>query len=168
MNDQNSSFHCADNDADLSFWYTWRELATRGAIFYSMSALAGSFNGLIAYAIQKNLNGVGGFSAWEWIFLIEGIVPIGCSVLLLVFLPHHPEKKHWLITEEEQQLAIKRSSKAFNPIDAKVRINAILSPLLELRFWLLSAMYAFNHYANGSLKNFCQLSSKQVLLPHSI
>lgn len=29
----------------------------RGAIFYSTSALAGSFNGLIAYGIQKNLDG---------------------------------------------------------------------------------------------------------------
>jgi hypothetical protein len=50
---------------DLSFWYTYTELATRGAIFWSTSALAGSFNGLIAYGIVLNLDGDKGWSAWR-------------------------------------------------------------------------------------------------------
>ncbi|KAK5094686.1 hypothetical protein LTR70_003924 [Exophiala xenobiotica] len=39
----------------LSFWYPYDELATRGAIYFSMAALAGAFNGLIAYAVTQNL-----------------------------------------------------------------------------------------------------------------
>lgn len=56
----------------LSIWYKRDELAIRGAIFFSTSAIAGSFNGLIAFGIEKGLNGAGGMSAWKWIFLIEG------------------------------------------------------------------------------------------------
>lgn len=57
----------------LSLWYKRSELASRGALFFSMAALAGAFNGLIAYGIIKNLDGVHGLPAWKWIFLIEGM-----------------------------------------------------------------------------------------------
>jgi MFS family permease len=57
----------------LSFWYTSNELATRGAIFQSMTAIAGAFNGLLAYAIARDLGGYGGWAAWQWIFIVEGV-----------------------------------------------------------------------------------------------
>lgn len=50
----------------LSFWYPYNELATRGAILYSGVALAGTFNGLLAYLIETNLDGVNGWNAWQW------------------------------------------------------------------------------------------------------
>ena len=56
----------------LTLWYKRDEIALRGAIFFSMSAVAGSMNGLIAYGVVENLNGVDGRAAWRWIFLIEG------------------------------------------------------------------------------------------------
>jgi MFS family permease len=56
----------------LTFYYTRKQLATRGAIFFSMMAVAGSMNGVIAYAIQRNLNHAHGWLAWRWLFLIEG------------------------------------------------------------------------------------------------
>jgi sugar phosphate permease len=139
---------------DLSFWYTYTELATRGAIFYSTSALAGSFNGLIAYGIEKNLAGHRGWEPWQWLYLVEGVLPIGCSLILLLLLPGTPEKKHFLFTKEERELAIRRSRRAFNPEDAKLRPRFIIKPLLKPHFWLLSAIYAFNHFSVSSLSNF--------------
>jgi MFS family permease len=56
----------------LSLWYKRDELATRGAIFFGMSAIAGAFNGIIAYGIEKNLAEAGGWAPWRWLFLIEG------------------------------------------------------------------------------------------------
>jgi hypothetical protein len=50
----------------LSFWYPYTELATRGAILYSAVALAGSFNGLLAYLMESRLAGVNGWAAWQW------------------------------------------------------------------------------------------------------
>ncbi|KAF8250405.1 MFS general substrate transporter [Wilcoxina mikolae CBS 423.85] len=44
----------------LSFWYTYKELALRGAIFQSVSSLADAFNGLLSYGIAKDLGGVNG------------------------------------------------------------------------------------------------------------
>lgn len=56
----------------LSYWYKREQLATRGAIFFGMSAIAGAFNGIIAYGIGKNLDGARGWAPWRWLFLIEG------------------------------------------------------------------------------------------------
>jgi MFS family permease len=57
----------------LSFWYTYKELALRGAIFQSLASIAGAFNGLLSYGIAMSLGGKNGWSAWRWIFLIEGV-----------------------------------------------------------------------------------------------
>lgn len=56
----------------LTFWYKADEFATRGSIFFAMSAVAGTMNGLIAYGIEEHMKHVGGWLAWRWIFLIEG------------------------------------------------------------------------------------------------
>lgn len=42
------------------------------AIMFSTSAVAGAFSGLIAYGIEKNIDGAEGLAAWKWIFIIEG------------------------------------------------------------------------------------------------
>ena len=129
-------------------------MATRGAIFYSTSALAGSFNGLIAYGIQKNIDGQNGWHSWQWLYLVEGVLPMGCSFIILLLLPGTPEKRHFLFTKEEQDLAVRRSRRAFNPENPKFRPKFILKPLKKVRFWLLVAIYAFNHYSVSSLNNF--------------
>lgn len=59
----------------LSCWYRRSEIGVRCAIFLSAAALAGSFGGLLAYAISK-MDGVGGKSGWAWIFIIEGLITI--------------------------------------------------------------------------------------------
>lgn len=44
-------------------------LQTRIALFYTASALAGAFSGLLAFGIAK-MDGLGGYEGWRWIFLI--------------------------------------------------------------------------------------------------
>lgn len=45
------------------------------AIFFSAAAVAGSFGGLLAAAINK-MDGLGGRPGWAWIFILEGIVTV--------------------------------------------------------------------------------------------
>ncbi|KAM0455038.1 hypothetical protein ACHAPV_007925 [Trichoderma viride] len=54
-----------------TFWYMPKELATRIAYFYCTSALSGAFSGLLAAAIAQ-MDGIGGYEGWRWIFLLEG------------------------------------------------------------------------------------------------
>lgn len=61
----------------LSCWYTREELPLRCAFLYSGSLLSGAFGGLIAAGIVDGMAGVAGLAAWQWLFLLEGILTVG-------------------------------------------------------------------------------------------
>jgi MFS family permease len=70
----------------LSMWYTPKELATRMAIFYGANTAAGAFGGVIAYGVG-NLDYAQGWRAWQWLFLIEGVITIAGGLCTYFFLP---------------------------------------------------------------------------------
>jgi MFS family permease len=53
----------------LSSWYKRYELASRFAIYYTATAVAGAFSGLLAGLITKNLDGAHGLAGWQWLFV---------------------------------------------------------------------------------------------------
>lgn len=68
------------------------------------------FSGLIAYGVQKNLNGNLGMPSWEWYFIIEGSVTIVWGLLVAGFLPKLPEtvakRGSWLFRSEQEHSMI--------------------------------------------------------------
>lgn len=138
----------------MSFWYTYRELATRGAVFFSASSLASAFNGLISYGIAKNLNGAHGWLAWRWIFLIEGVMPIAVSALVIIFVPPTPETARFGFSKAEKILAANRAARSHNDPEAKFEWRKVLTGLLEVQFWLLAIMACAGHYCLSSFSNF--------------
>ncbi|KAI1375289.1 putative pantothenate transporter [Hypoxylon crocopeplum] len=138
----------------LSFWYQYSEYATRGAIVSSMSTLAGAFNGLIAYAIVKDLDGANGWRAWRWIFLIEGIVPIAFSFVVLFLLPSSPQHLKWGFTEEEKKHIIQRSARAHNTAEPRIKYTQIWKVMLDLHFWLFILISCGGSFCQSSLSNF--------------
>jgi MFS family permease len=53
----------------LSLWYKRDEQARRVAIFFSAATIAGTFGGILAFAIEK-LEGRAGLHGWAWIVSI--------------------------------------------------------------------------------------------------
>ena len=51
-----------------------------------------------------NLQGLGGFNSWRWIYIIEGIVTIGLSIMLLFVVPDWPTQARWLSADEKRLL----------------------------------------------------------------
>ncbi|KAK9420502.1 putative Pantothenate transporter [Seiridium unicorne] len=138
----------------LSFWYPYTELATRGAILYSSVALAGSFNGLLAYGIEGNLNGVNGWASWQWIFFIEGLIPIVWAFVVLVLLPSTPETVKWYFSKEEKEIIIRRSRAAHNTGEGKIIPRLVLKVLAQPQFWLATLIDCGAHFCTTSLSNF--------------
>jgi len=91
----------------LSCWYTRKELGLRTAFLYSGALISGAFSGLIAAGIRGNMNGALGYSAWHWLFIIEGVITIAVAFAAFFILPNFPRTTTWL-TEEERALAIWR------------------------------------------------------------
>lgn len=121
-----------------------------------MSTIAGAFNGLIAFAIVKNLDGANGWRAWRWIFLIEGIVPIAFSFIVLIFLPSSPQDTRFGFTEEEKKHIVQRSARAHNTADSeqKIRPSHIWKIMMDLHFWLFMLVGCASAFCQGSLSNF--------------
>ncbi|KAK9774533.1 putative Major facilitator superfamily (MFS) profile domain-containing protein [Seiridium cardinale] len=61
---------------------------------------AGAFSGLLAFAIA-NTNGVGGYRAWRWIFIIEGLASALAGVAAFLFMPDSPRSYGCFLTSDK-------------------------------------------------------------------
>ncbi|KAK3720122.1 hypothetical protein LTR37_003945 [Vermiconidia calcicola] len=83
----------------LTMWYAPQDLGLRQGMFFSAAALAGSFSGLLAYALAQ-MDGVGGLAGWRWIFIIEGIVTVVIGVAAFFLITDSPDKAKWLTADQ--------------------------------------------------------------------
>ncbi|EIE80286.1 hypothetical protein RO3G_04991 [Rhizopus delemar RA 99-880] len=97
----------------LSLWYTRGEQATRVALFFSCSTLAGAFGGVLAYGIMQ-MDGVGGLHGWQWIFIIEAIPTLLLAFAAYALLPDFPENSKF-INDREREVVIHRLKKDAGP-----------------------------------------------------
>lgn len=122
-----------------------------------MTSIAGAFNGIIAYAIQKNLDGHNGWRAWRWIFLIEGILPVGASVFVFFLLPKSPDSANFGFSDADRALAVVRSKRSHNNLEEKIEIKKIHQVLFSLSFWGFIVISCCAHFATSSFSNFLPL-----------
>ncbi|KAI8583857.1 hypothetical protein K450DRAFT_169011 [Umbelopsis ramanniana AG] len=138
----------------LSLWYKGSELGTRGAIFFSVSSLAGACNGLIAYGLESNFSNKPPFAPWQWLFLIEGIMSTGFAFIVLLLLPPVPENVRFGFTADEKRLAIARSVEAYNTVDAKIDKGQIIAIFKQPLIYIFMAAYSGTIVSLGSMSNF--------------
>ncbi|KAH8701746.1 retrograde regulation protein 2 [Talaromyces proteolyticus] len=93
-------------------WYGRNELGKRVGIFYSVATLSGVFSSFIAYGIQKDLTIPGKRPAWQWLFLVEGVLALAVGLIMILLLPSFPDrvKSSWLFSKQEIDWAIKRNA----------------------------------------------------------
>ncbi|KAI2623781.1 major facilitator superfamily domain-containing protein [Xylaria nigripes] len=91
----------------LSCWYTRKELGLRTALLYSGALISGAFSGLIAAGVNANLTGARGLNAWQWLFIIEGVITVGVALISIPILPNFPRTTSWL-SPQERELATLR------------------------------------------------------------
>ncbi|KAF5869736.1 putative mfs transporter protein [Botrytis fragariae] len=89
----------------ISMYYKRYELQWRLSLFFAASILSGAFGGLFAYALA-HMDGIGGYSGWRWIFIIEGLLTIvvALSFKFLGILVDWPETASFLTSSERETL----------------------------------------------------------------
>ncbi|KAJ5558581.1 hypothetical protein N7535_008797 [Penicillium sp. DV-2018c] len=90
----------------FSFWYRPRERAWRLAVFHAFNALAGAVSAFLAAAID-HLNNRGGLKSWQWVFIVEGAIPVALAFPVYFLLLTFPETSKAL-SERERYIAINR------------------------------------------------------------
>ncbi|KAK0644309.1 high-affinity nicotinic acid transporter [Cercophora newfieldiana] len=83
----------------ITQWYCRRECGFRMALFFSAATLAGAFGGILARGIAE-MSGVGGMSAWQWIFVLEGLLSILVSFTAYWAIYDYPATAKFLTTPE--------------------------------------------------------------------
>lgn len=90
----------------LSCWYRRDEFGSRAAIFFSAAAIAGSFGGLLAAAIQ-GMDGVAGIDGWAWIFILEGLLTIVIAVASFWMVHDFPDEARFLSPEDRARVLLR-------------------------------------------------------------
>jgi MFS family permease len=129
----------------FSYWYRRNEVATRLAVYYTSATLSGCFSGLIAYSVDKNLDGVAGRASWRWLFIIEGTPALAIGILIFFALPNFPEiekaKGSWLFTEEELDLAVRRTIASNNTPHERVQFSQVLASFRDPKIYFTGMIY---------------------------
>ncbi|KAI1467839.1 MFS general substrate transporter [Daldinia caldariorum] len=137
--------------------YTRKELGLRTAFLYSGALISGAFSGLISAGITQNMDGARGLGAWQWLFVIEGVITVGVSFAAFWILPNFPRTTSWL-SEEEKALAIWRLEEDIGEDDwidsehQSLWTGARLA-FADLKTWVLLFLL-FGIVASGSVTNF--------------
>ncbi|SDA02901.1 BZ3500_MvSof-1268-A1-R1_Chr11-1g03208 [Microbotryum saponariae] len=87
----------------LTSWYKRKEQSIRISIFFSAATLAGAFGGLIAHGLAQ-MDGLGGYAGWRWIFIIEGIITFVIACAAPFVMTDFPEEAKFLSLEEQQEV----------------------------------------------------------------
>lgn len=109
----------------LSFWYLKSELSLRIAAYAGMSAASGILSGVIAYGIGL-ADGHMALTAWQALFVIEGLPTIAVGVATLWILPGRPESgKSWWFTDEEQEIILSRRTRFTKNEDKGINLEQV-------------------------------------------
>lgn len=92
--------------AQLVYWYRPDEVSFRFAILGMLEPFSNVFTALITYGLGF-ADGKGNLSGWQWVFLLEGLVTVVCSLAFVMWQPNFPDDSKWL-TEEEKAFLIAR------------------------------------------------------------
>ncbi|PIG79326.1 allantoate permease [Aspergillus arachidicola] len=125
----------------IGMWYRRPDALRRYTYFFNSTTLAGAFGGLIAYGTGY-MQGMRGYGAWRWLFIIEGAVTCFVAVLAWFLISDFPEQARWL-TEAERRWIKKRMEVEHGSESAEdpIRFTDVVEVLKDYRICLGALIY---------------------------
>ena len=125
----------------IGMWYKRLEAQKRFSFFFNAASFAGAFAGLLASAIGK-MDHIRGYSAWRWIFILEGILTCVCSVAAFFLVADFPEDAKWL-TENERAFVVRRlaADSGKSGIETRITVSAVLETFKDWKMIPGALMY---------------------------
>ncbi|KAI0480765.1 major facilitator superfamily domain-containing protein [Xylariaceae sp. FL0804] len=94
----------------LTMVYKRDEMAKRTSYLMSCTSLSGAFGGLLAYGLLQ-MDGLGGYSGWRWVYLIEGAFSIVCALATWFGLPTDIREAYFLDEEERKVMQVRHEER---------------------------------------------------------
>lgn len=131
------------------------------AIFYGAAAISGAFSGLLAAAIAR-MDGLGGYEAWRWIFITEGLMTVALGLCCFFILPDSPSLSgRWLAEHEIRflnRMHQRHRGTRTRPVDDTAtrqdgrQRRVLVSVLADWQIYLQSLVFISSAVPNYALK----------------
>ena len=89
----------------MTYWFPAHRRAKIVAVFMSAIPVAGIFGNPLSGWIMDSFQSTGGWSGWQWMFIIEAVPALLVGVAVIFFLDDSIEKAKWLTADEKKYLA---------------------------------------------------------------
>jgi MFS transporter, ACS family, tartrate transporter len=122
----------------LTFWFPSHERARAVAKFMTATSLAGVVGAPLSSALLR-LDGVAGFSGWQWLFLFEGVPTVLLGLSVLFVLKDGPDVADWLTADERTWLKreLRRDEERYGAAEHHNLLDAFRLPAV----WVLAGVY---------------------------
>jgi MFS family permease len=156
----------------LAGWYRRTEFGLRAAIFFSAATVSGAFGGLLSAAIA-NMDGVGGYEGWRWIFILIGLATVCVGILSIWLCEDFPEDAKFLSPEEREFIVHRlQSDQKFSAAGEKFKWDALFKAIVDWKTWVGmmiyagvdGALYAFSIFTPTIVKQLGYTSTRANLL----
>lgn len=119
----------------LTMVYKRDELAKRTSYLVSCTALSGAFGGLLAYGLLQ-MDGVGGYAGWRWVYIVEGAFSILCAFAVWFGLPSDIRKAYFLNENERQLMEVRHQERLDYMGSEELDWEEIKLAFLDAKTWL--------------------------------
>jgi MFS family permease len=110
-------------------------------VFFSAAAIAGSFGGLLAAAIEQ-LDGIGGRRGWAWLFIIVGLLTSAVGLASFWVINDFPMDAKFLSEEDRSRVINRlREDKQSSAGQEDFGMGAFWSAARDWKMWLGMAVY---------------------------
>ncbi|KAL0262605.1 hypothetical protein SLS55_001573 [Diplodia seriata] len=138
----------------LASWYRTDEYGKPIMWMFGFQNTSGIVGSLLAYGISY-MNGIGGLSAWRWVYLLEGLFTIlfaGIVYLVLPDYPKSPRSRHWLTPREQAYLEARLPSTAPKTSDPAFSAREIGASLRDPRTYAFMLAQFLTNLAGYALQ----------------
>ncbi|HET7887719.1 MAG TPA: MFS transporter [Bradyrhizobium sp.] len=135
----------------LTLWFPDHMRGRIMSYFVLAIAAAGTVGGPISGLIMQHLGGLLGLKSWQWLFLIEGMLPLALGIAALFVLDDRPGDARWLSRQEQEFLTAKLSVRGQN--ESHTGFQAFVTALGKPMLWIATLGYFSVTWA-GMVLNF--------------
>ena len=96
------------------------------------------------------MNGLAGLRGWQWLFIVEGLLPVLLGVVTLFVLPDRPKDARFLTSDRRQWLSAKLEEEQLKEVRV-VRENRAWAVMRNPQVLLLALVYAGGSAASNGL-----------------
>jgi D-galactonate transporter len=129
----------------LTYWYPAARRVRMIALFMTAVPIAGVLGSPLSGWIMESFAGVGGWTGWQWLFLLEALPAIVIGLMVMFYLDNGIRSARWL-TEAEKELLKRRLDEDRATV---VEHPSLPDVFADRRVWLLCAIYfcyVMGHY----------------------